>query len=412
MPSSQAPLALSGVRVLDLSRVLAGPWCTQTLADLGADVIKIERPVSGDDTRAWGPPYLKDADGQDTTEAAYFLGANRNKRSLAVDLAKPEGQAIVRKLAGQVDVLVENFKVGDLARYGLDAQSLLAEHPGLVICSITGFGQTGPYAERAGYDYAVQGMGGLMSVTGERDDLPGGGPQKVGVAVSDLFTGMYATVAILAALRHRDATGQGQLIDMALLDTQLAMLANLGSNYLCSGKAPGRMGNAHQNIVPYQVFEASDGHLILAVGNDRQFAKFCDIAGRPDWATDPRFATNSERVRNRAILVPQLEEAVRQRPRDTWLAALEAAKVPCGSINSIGEALADPQAQARGAVVPMPHPLTPDLRLIASPMKLSATPVAYRHAPPLLGQHSDELLREAGCSAEEITNWRNSGVIA
>ncbi|HEY8881225.1 MAG TPA: CaiB/BaiF CoA-transferase family protein [Roseateles sp.] len=411
-PSSQAPQALTGVRVLDLSRVLAGPWCTQTLADLGADVIKIERPGSGDDTRAWGPPYLKDADGQDTSEAAYFLGANRNKRSLAVDLATPEGQAIVRKLAAQVDVLVENFKVGDLARYGLDAQSLLAEHPGLVICSITGFGQTGPYAERAGYDYAVQGMGGLMSVTGERDDLPGGGPQKVGVAVSDLFTGMYATVAILAALRHRDATGQGQLIDMALLDTQLAMLANLGSNYLCSGKAPGRMGNAHQNIVPYQVFEASDGHLILAVGNDRQFAKFCDIAGRPDWATDPRFATNSERVRNRAILVPQLEAAIRQRPRNDWLAALEAAKVPCGSINSIGEALADPQAQARGAVVAMPHPLTPDLRLIASPMKLSTTPVAYRHAPPLLGQHSDELLREAGCTEEEITNWRAAGVIS
>lgn len=407
-----SPQALAGVRVLDLSRVLAGPWCTQTLADLGADVIKIERPGSGDDTRAWGPPYLKDAEGQDTSEAAYFLGANRNKRSLAVDLSKPEGQAIVRKLAGQVDVLVENFKVGDLARYGLDAQSLLAEHPGLVICSITGFGQTGPYAERAGYDYAVQGMGGLMSVTGERDDLPGGGPQKVGVAVADLFTGMYATVAILAALRHRDATGQGQVIDMALLDTQLAMLANLGSNYLCSGKAPGRMGNAHANIVPYQVFEASDGHLILAVGNDRQFAKFCDIAGRPDWAADPRFATNAERVRHRAILVPQLEEALRQRPRADWLAALEAAKVPCGSINSIGEALADPQAQARGAVVAMPHPLSSDLRFIASPMKLSATPVAYRHAPPLLGQHSDELLQEAGCSVEEITNWRTTGVIA
>jgi crotonobetainyl-CoA:carnitine CoA-transferase CaiB-like acyl-CoA transferase len=407
----QTPQALAGVRVLDLSRVLAGPWCTQTLADLGADVIKIERPGSGDDTRAWGPPYLKDADGQDTSEAAYFLGANRNKRSLAVDLSRPEGQAIVRKLAGQVDVLVENFKVGDLARYGLDAQSLLAEHPGLVICSITGFGQTGPYAERAGYDYAVQGMGGLMSVTGERDDLPGGGPQKVGVAVADLFTGMYATVAILAALRHRDATGQGQIIDMALFDTQLAMLANLGSNYLCSGKAPGRMGNAHQNIVPYQVFETRDGHLILAVGNDRQFAKFCDIAGRPEWAADPRFATNAERVRNRAILVPLLEDAIRQRPRADWLAALEAAKVPCGSINSIGEALADPQAQARGAVVELPHPLTPDLRLIASPLKLSATPVQYRHAPPLLGQHSEDLLREAGCSVEEITNWRASGVI-
>lgn len=412
MQDQPLPQALTGIRVLDLSRVLAGPWCTQTLADLGADVIKIERPGSGDDTRAWGPPYLKDAVGQDTSEAAYFLGANRNKRSLAVDLATPEGQAIVRKLAGQVDVLVENFKVGDLARYGLDAQSLLAAHPGLVICSITGFGQTGPYAERAGYDYAVQGMGGLMSVTGERDDLPGGGPQKVGVAVADLFTGMYATVAILAALRHRDATGQGQVIDMALLDTQLAMLANLGSNYLCSGKAPGRMGNAHQNIVPYQVFEASDGHLILAVGNDRQFAKFCEIAGHPAWATDPRFATNAERVRHRTVLVPLLEDVVRQRPRNAWLAALEAAKVPCGSINSIGEALADPQALARGAVVAMQHPLTPDLRLIASPMKLSATPVTYRHAPPLLGQHSDELLREAGCSPEEITTWRQAGVIA
>jgi crotonobetainyl-CoA:carnitine CoA-transferase CaiB-like acyl-CoA transferase len=412
MQDKPTPQALAGVRVLDLSRVLAGPWCTQTLADLGADVIKIERPGSGDDTRAWGPPYLKDADGKDTSEAAYFLGANRNKRSLAVDLSTPEGQAIVRRLAGQVDVLVENFKVGDLARYGLDAPSLLAEHPGLVICSITGFGQTGPYAERAGYDYAVQGMGGLMSVTGERDDRPGGGPQKVGVAVADLFTGMYATVAILAALRHRDATGQGQVIDMALFDTQLAMLANLGSNYLCSGKAPGRMGNAHQNIVPYQVFEASDGHLILAVGNDRQFAKFCEIAGHPAWATDARFATNAERVRHRELLVPLLEDAIRQRPRQDWLAALEAAKVPCGSINSIGEALADPQAQARGAVVPLPHPLTPGLRLIASPMKLSATPVTYRHAPPLLGQHSDELLREAGCSAEEITTWRQAGVIS
>ena len=412
MQEQAFPQALAGVRVLDLSRVLAGPWCTQTLADLGADVIKIERPGSGDDTRAWGPPYLRDAAGQDTSEAAYFLGANRNKRSLAVDLATAEGQAIVRRLAGQVDVLVENFKVGDLARYGLDAQSLLAEHPGLVICSITGFGQTGPYAERAGYDYAVQGMGGLMSVTGERDDLPGGGPQKVGVAVADLFTGMYATVAILAALRHRDATGQGQVIDMALLDTQLAMLANLGSNYLCSGKAPGRMGNAHQNIVPYQVFEASDGHLILAVGNDRQFAKFCEIAGHLEWAADPRFATNAERVRHRTVLVPMLEAAVRERPRAEWLAALEAAKVPCGSINSIGEALADPQAQARGAVVHLPHPLSPDLRLVASPMKLSATPVSYRHPPPLLGQHSDELLREAGCSEEEITNWRAQGVIS
>jgi crotonobetainyl-CoA:carnitine CoA-transferase CaiB-like acyl-CoA transferase len=404
-------MALAGVRVLDLSRVLAGPWCTQTLADLGADVIKIERPDSGDDTRAWGPPYLPDDDGADTSEAAYFLGANRNKRSLAIDLATPDGQALVRRLARDVDVLVENFKVGDLARYGLDPQRLLAEQPRLVICSITGFGQTGPYAERAGYDYAVQGMGGLMSVTGERDDLPGGGPQKVGVAVSDLFTGMYATVAILAALRHRDATGQGQWIDMALLDTQIAMLANLGSNYLCSGQVPGRMGNAHQNIVPYQVFEASDGHLILAVGNDRQFAKFCAIAGRPDWAADPRFATNSARVRHRDLLVPQLADALRQRPRNDWLAALEAAKVPCGAINNIAEALADPQAQARETTVALPHPLSAQLRLIASPMKLSATPVQYRHPPPLLGQHGRELLAEFGYGPDEIDSLIAAGVV-
>ena len=404
--------ALSHIKVLDLSRVLAGPWASQNLADLGADIIKIERPVKGDDSRAFGPPWLKDAEGKETSEAAYFCAANRGKRSLTADISKPEAQELIRRLAARCDVFVENFKVGDLARYGLDAQSLLAEHPGLVICSITGFGQTGPYAERAGYDYAVQGMGGLMSVTGERDDLPGGGPQKVGVAVADLFTGLYSTVAILAALRHRDATGQGQVIDMALFDTQLAMLANLGSNYLCSGQVPGRMGNAHQNIVPYQVFEASDGHLILAVGNDRQFAKFCAVAGRPEWATDARFATNSERVRHRASLVPMLEEAIRQRPRADWLAALEAAKVPCGSINAIDEAFADPQARARGAVVGMDHPLTPALRLVASPMKLSATPVQYRHAPPLLGQHTDELLQEAGCSVEEITLWRAAGVIS
>ena len=397
--------------MLDLSRVLAGPWCTQTLADLGADVIKIERPGSGDDTRAWGPPYLKDADGRDTTEAAYFLGANRNKRSLAVDLATREGQAIVRKLAGQVDVLVENFKVGDLARYGLDAQSLLAEHPGLVICSITGFGQTGPYADRAGYDYAVQGMGGLMSVTGERDDLPGGGPQKVGVAVADLFTGMYASVAILAALRHRDATGQGQAVDMALLDTQVAMLANLGANFLATGAAPRRAGNAHQNIVPYQVFETSDGHMILAVGNDGQFAKFCEVAGRPELAADPRFARNADRVRHRAVLVPLLEEIVRARPKQQWLSALEAAKVPCGAINDLAEVFADPQVQARGMTVPMPHPLADTLRVVASPMKLSGTPVQYRRAPPLLGEHTDEVLAEFGWSDAERAELRRQHVL-
>ncbi|MCV2356428.1 CoA transferase [Paucibacter sp. B2R-40] len=405
-------MALSGLRILDLSRVLAGPWCTQTLADLGADVIKVERPGSGDDTRAWGPPYLKDAQGLDTSEAAYYLGANRNKRSIAIDIANSAGQALIRELASGVDVLVENFKVGDLARYGLDAQSLREANPGLIVCSITGFGQTGPYKDRAGYDYAVQGIGGLMSVTGERDGLPGGGPQKVGVAVADLFTGMYAAVAILAALRHRDATGQGQVIDMALLDTQLAMLANLGANFLCTGQAPARMGNAHQNIVPYQVFEASDGHLILAVGNDIQFAKFCAIAGFPDWAQDPRFSTNAARVRQREVLVPMVEAIIKTRPRNEWLAALEAAKVPCGAINNLDQAFADPQVQARGMTTAIKHPLSPTLRLVASPIKLSATPVSYRHAPPLLGQHTRELLLEAGRTEAEIAALMQAGVIA
>ncbi|WP_077035169.1 CaiB/BaiF CoA-transferase family protein [Pelomonas sp. KK5] len=411
-PLPQAPSALAGVRVLDLSRVLAGPWCTQTLADLGADVIKVERPGRGDDTRSWGPPYLKDDAGADTAEAAYYLGANRNKRSIAIDIATAEGQDLIRRFAGEADVLVENYKVGDLARYGLDAATLMAQNPRLVVCSITGFGQTGPYRDRAGYDYAVQGLGGLMSVTGERDDLPGGGPQKVGVAVADLFTGMYASVAILAALRHRDATGQGQVIDMALLDAQVAMLANLGANYLCTGQAPQRMGNAHQNIVPYQTFACSDGHLILAVGNDGQFAKFCAIAGRPDWAADPRFATNADRVRHRALLVPQIAEVLERRPRDAWLAELEAAQVPCGAINDLAGTFADPQVQARGMTVALQHPLTHQLRLVASPLKLSVTPVSYRHAPPLLGQHTDELLREIGCDEARIASLRQAGVVS
>jgi crotonobetainyl-CoA:carnitine CoA-transferase CaiB-like acyl-CoA transferase len=315
--------SLDGIRILDLSRVLAGPWCTQTLADLGADVIKIERPGSGDDTRTWGPPFLKDAQGADT-EAAYYLGTNRNKRSVTCDIAQPAGQALVRALAAHCDVFVENFKVGDMARYGLDYASLKAINPRLVYCSVTGFGQNGPYADRAGYDYAIQGMGGLMSVTGERDDL-GGGPQKVGVAVADLMTGMYATVAILAALRHAEKTGEGQQVDMALLDTQVAMLANLGANYLVSGKAPGRAGNAHQNIVPYQVFEvapAADGskdHLILAVGNDSQYAKFCAVANIPELATNPLFATNRNRVQNRGQLVPILEAVMKTRGKADWL---------------------------------------------------------------------------------------------
>ena len=413
--------ALGGVRVLDLSRILAGPWCTQTLADLGADVIKVERPANdgvggGDDTRGWGPPFLKDSDGQDTAEAAYYLGTNRNKRSITIDIASAPGQALVHRLAAQSDVFVENYKVGDMARYGLDAGKLLALNPRLVYCSITGFGQTGPYRDRAGYDYAVQGMGGLMSVTGPSraeigDGQSGGGPQKVGVAVADLFTGMYACTAILAALRHRDLTGQGQVIDIALLDTQVAMLANLGANYLTTGVAPQRAGNAHQNIVPYQVFAVADGHLILAVGNDGQFVKFCGVAGRPELATDPRFSSNASRVRHRDILVPLLASVMKLRLRADWLSALEAVKVPCGPINDLAEVFADPQVQARGMTVLMAHPLAKTVQLVASPLKLSATPVQYRSAPPLLGQHTDQVLSELGFNADAVSALRQAKAI-
>lgn len=411
MTANTSVQSLSGVRVLDLSRVLAGPWCTQTLADLGADVIKVERPGSGDDTRGWGPPFLKDRDGRDTAEAAYYLGTNRNKRSITIDIAKPAGQALIRDMVKQCDVLVENFKVGDMTRYGLDAATLRGLNPRLVYCSVTGFGQTGPYRERAGYDYAIQGIGGLMSVTGERDDLPGGGPQKVGVAVADLFTGMYATVAILAALRHRDLTGEGQAIDMALLDTQVAMLANLGANYLTTGVVPGRMGNAHQNIVPYQVFEVADGHLILAVGNDGQYLKFCEVAGRRDLAEDERFTRNAGRVRHRHILVPLLSEVLKQRNKADWLAALEVAKVPCGAINDLGEVFRDPHVREREMTVEMRHPLSDAMRLVASPMKLSATPVQYRLAPPLLGEHTQELLAEFGFSPEQQSDLKARGAL-
>ena len=410
------PGALDGIRVLDLSRVLAGPWCTQTLGDLGAEVIKIERPAGpghsgGDDTRGWGPPFLQDRADRDTAEAAYFLGTNRNKRSVTIDIAQPEGRSLILQLADRCDVMIENFKVGDMARFGLDGTSMLRRCPRLVYCSITGFGQDGPYRDRAGYDYAIQGIGGLMSVTGERDDLPGGGPQKVGVAVADLFTGMYATVAILAALRHRDATGAGQVIDMALLDTQVAMLANLGANYLVTRKAPRRAGNAHQNIVPYQVFEVADGHLILAVGNDAQFDRFCTVAGCPELARDPRFAANANRVRNRDTLVPLLAQRLRQRRRADWLAALEAAKVPCGPINDLADVFADPQVRARGMTATVPHPHADALELVASPMKLSATPVQVRRAPPLLGQHTDEVLQEIGVDAPARALLRQRGVI-
>lgn len=420
-PADETRGALAGVRVLDLSRVLAGPWCTQTLADLGADVVKVERPPApggaggghpgGDDTRGWGPPFLQDRDGRDTAEAAYYLGTNRNKRSITVDLAHPDGQALIRRLARDCDIVVENFKVGDMARYGLDAAALLALQPRLVYCSITGFGQTGPYRDRAGYDYAIQGLGGLMSVTGERDELPGGGPQKVGVAVADLFTGMYATVAILAALRHRDATGCGQAIDMALLDCQVAMLANLGASYLVTRRPPRRLGNAHQNIVPYQVFEAADGHMILAVGNDTQFAKFCALAERPELAADARFATNAGRVRHREQLVPIVAELMRTRTRADWLAALEAAKVPCGPINDLAEVFADEQLRARGMTATLPHPLAGEVELVASPMRMSASPPTLRRAPPLLGQHTDEVLAEFGLAADEIAALRAAGAI-
>jgi crotonobetainyl-CoA:carnitine CoA-transferase CaiB-like acyl-CoA transferase len=395
--------SLDGIRILDLSRVLAGPWCTQTLADLGADVIKIERPGAGDDTRGWGPPFMKTPTGEDTRDAAYYLGTNRNKRSVTCDIATPQGQQLIRQLVQCCDVFIENFKVGDMARYGLDYASLSHLNPKLVYCSVTGFGQTGPYRERAGYDYAIQGIGGLMSVTGERDDL-GGGPQKVGVAVADLFTGLYATVGILAALRHAEKTGQGQHVDMALLDTQVAMLANLGANYLVSGqkegKVPGRAGNAHQNIVPYQVFEVAptpDGqkdYLILAVGNDGQYAKFCAVAGRPDLATDERFVKNADRVRHRATLVPMLETLFKQRSKTDWLNALEAAKVPCGAINNLAEVFADPHVRSRDMVTTWDHPTGGSVELVSSPLKLSGTPVRRDLPPPLLGEHTDEVLRE------------------
>ena len=417
--------ALDGIRVLDLARVLAGPFCTQTLADLGADVIKIERPmkdgVGGDDTRTWGPPFLTGRDGADTAEAAYYMGTNRNKRSVTCDISQPEGQQIIKDLVAHCDIFVENFKVGDMARYGLDYVSLARIKPSLVYCSITGFGQTGPYKDRAGYDYAVQGMGGLMSVTGERDDM-GGGPQKVGVAVADLFTGMFATTAILAALRHAERTGQGQHIDMALLDAQVAMMANLGANYLVSGQKsgeiPGRAGNAHQNIVPYQVFETAvnaageKDHMILAVGNDSQFAKFCAVCGRNDLAADERFSKNQARVRNRETLVPILGEIMKSRSKADWLAALEVAKVPCGAINNLAEVFADPQVQARGMVDTWAHPLADAVQLIASPIKMSLTPPRTDLPPPLLGQHTEEVLQELlSISQLSAHNLRAKGVI-
>ncbi len=386
--------ALSHIRVLDLTRVLAGPWCAQTLADFGADVIKVERPGAGDDTRHWGPPYLKDATGADTAEAAYYLAANRNKRSVTVDIATPEGQQIVRELAAQSDVVLENYKVGQLKKYGLDYESLRAVKPDLVYCSVTGFGQTGPYAHRAGYDFIVQGIGGFMSITGERDSEPGGGPQKAGVAIADLATGLYSTIAVLAALAHRDRTGVGQYIDMALLDVQVALLANMNTNFLASGKPPVRWGNAHPNIVPYQTFQTSDGWIIVAVGNDGQFRKFVEAGGRPELADDERFATNPSRVRHRDTLVPILAEMVKARGKADWIGALEAAGVPCGPINELDEVFDNEQVVARGMQVSLPHPCGADVKLVRNPIRMSATPPDARTAPPLLGAQTEDVLRD------------------
>ncbi len=404
------PGPLAGIRIFDLSRILAGPTATQLLGDLGAEVIKIERPGQGDDTRAWGPPFLKDEAGADTAESAYYLSCNRNKRSLTLDIARPEGQALARRLIGRCDVVIENFKAGDLARYGLDHASLAAEFPNLVYCSITGFGQTGPYAARAGYDILIQAMGGIMSITG----APEGPPMKVGVAIVDVMCGMYAAVAILAALRHRDATGEGQFIDLALLDTEIAWLVNQGSNYLVSGKAPGRLGNAHPNIVPYTVMPASDGWFVLGVGNDAQYRKFCEFAGRPDLGEDARFATNAGRVKHRDLLYPILEEITRARPRTEWVEGLGRIGVPAGPVNGIDQVFADPQVQARGMRIQMPREGVRGgaVPMIGNPIKFSRTPVEYREPPPRLGEHSGDVLRELlGLDPAEIGRLREAGVV-
>ena len=403
--------ALAGLRVLDLSRVLAGPWASQLLGDLGADVIKVEKPGSGDDTRSWGPPWLADGDGAPTTDAAYFLCTNRNKRSLTVDMTRPEGQAILRQLAARSDVVLENFKVGGLKAYGLDYASLAAINPKLVYCSITGFGQDGPYAARAGYDFLIQGMGGLMSITGRAEGEEGAGPQKVGVALTDILTGLYAGNALLAALLHREKTGQGQHIDLALLDVQVACLANQAMNYLVSGKAPRRMGNGHPNIVPYQDFPTADGDMILAIGNDGQFARFCEIAGHGEWATDERFATNAGRVRHRADLLPLLRRATVMKTTAEWISLLENAAVPCGPINDLAGVFADPQVMHRGLRLDLPHAAGGTAPQVGNPIRFSATPVAYDRAPPRLGQDTEAVLRELGRGATEIAALRAAGVV-
>jgi len=404
--------ALSHLRVLDLSRVLAGPWAGQILADLGADVIKVERPVCGDDTRSWGPPFLKDEAGQNTTEAAYYLSANRNKQSVTIDFTRPEGQQLVRELVAKSDIVIENFKVGGLAGYGLDYASLKAVNPKLIYCSITGFGQTGPYAKRAGYDFMIQGLGGLMSLTGRPDGDEGGGPVKVGVALTDILTGLYSTTAILAALAHRDQSGVGQHIDMALLDVQVACLANQAMNYLTTGVAPKRLGNAHPNIVPYQDFPTADGDFILTVGNDSQFRKFAEVAGQSQWATDPRFLTNKLRVANRSELIPLIRQATVLKTTAQWVDELEAAGVPCGPVNDLAQVFADPQVLARGLAIELPHALGGHVAQVASPIRLSETPVEYRRAPPLLGEHTSQVLQALlGMSGDEVAALKGAGVL-
>ena len=406
------PGPLEGIRVLDLTRVLAGPWAAQNLADLGADVIKVERPKKGDDSRAFGPPWLKDAQGRDTAESAYFACANRGKKSVTLDIARPDGQAIVRELAAKCDVLLENFMFGDLERYGLGYESLRKLNPGLVFCSITGFGHTGPYRERPGYDAMIQGMGGLMSVTGERDDRPGGGPQKAGIPIADLITGMYASVAICAALAHRAKSGEGQHLDLALLDSLVAVLSNQGANYLATGSPPPRLGNDHPNIAPYQTFKTADGALILACGNDNLFGKFCELAGRPDLSKDARFGSNGKRVENRVELTRLLSEIFLRRKTRDWIDALEAAGVPCGPINDLAQVFAESQAQARGLRFELPHPKAGKVPLVRSPMRFSKTPVQHEVPPPTLGQHTDEVLRDfLKKSPAEIARLRSAGIV-
>lgn len=403
--------ALTGLRVLDLSRVLAGPWATQSLADLGAEVIKIERPGQGDDTRAWGPPYMRDAAGHDTTEAAYYLSTNRNKQSVTLDMSTAEGQRLIRALAMKSDIVVENFKVGGLKQYGLDYESLSAANPRLIYCSITGFGQTGPYANRAGYDYLIQALGGLMSVTGRADDEAGAGPVKVGVALVDILTGLYATIGVLAAVEARHTTGRGQHIDMALLDVQVACLANQALNFLTTGRAPKRLGNGHPNIVPYQDFPTADGEMILAIGNDAQFKKFCAVAGHAELADDARFATNANRVKHRKELIPLLRRITVMQSTNEWITLLESHAVPCGPINDLAAVFADPHVIARGLKLDLPHVLG-SAPSVASPLRLSDTPVNYHHGPPVLGEHTEAVLRDAlGLTVAEIAALKSARVI-